>query len=245
MLYKLASALIGSIHVLDDGGQTERVLSKAVDFTQKALENEKLLPEREGTPSSAVAGHVNLGMCYRLLGKEDRALASYDAALDLDLDNDAALIGRGLLRFRTDQTLAIEDFRKAVLGNSSFVWPYYFYAFRLVTSGQFDEGLRTCRAGLLRTTDPSLTAEFYEWIAIAQDALGQSRDAVQSSFENARSLAPWNQHIERNYQLFLQNHATTVGPPAWILDRGCDPEDASHRLVIQFSSQIGSWERAA
>ena len=184
-------------------------------------------------------------MCYRLLEKEDLALEAYNAALALDSENDAALVGRGLLRFRTDQALAIEDFRKAVGGNSAYVWPYYFYAFHLIASRQFDEGLRTCRAGLLQTTDPAITAEFYEWIAIAQDALGQSRDAVHSSFENARALAPWNQHIERNYQLFLKTHAAVVGPPAWSLDRGCDPEDASHRLVIQFSSQIGSRERAA
>ena len=185
-------------------------------------------------------------MCYRLLGKEHLALVAYNAALDLDPENDTALVGRGLLRFRKDKVAAIEDFQKAVCGNSPYVWPYYFYAFHLIASGQFDECLRACRAGLLRTNDPAKTAEFYEWIAIAQDGLGQSRDAVRSSFENARSLAPWNQHIERNYQLFLNSQdASSVGHPAWSLDQGCDPEDASRRLIVQFSSQIHFRDQAA
>ena len=131
-------------------------------------------------------------------------------------------------------------------GNSSYVWPYYFYAFHLIAMDRFDECLRTCRAGLLRTKDPAMTAEFYEWIAIAQDALGQGRDVVRSSFENARSLAPWNLHIEENYQRFLhRNAAPSVGPRGWTLDRGCGPEDASRRLIIQFSSQVHSRDQAA
>ncbi len=246
LLYKMASALIGSLHAIGDGQQRERIIDKAIESNQKALENEGLLPERERMASSSVAGYINLGMCYRLRGKSDLALGAYNAALEIEPENHAALVGRGLLRFPTDNATAIEDFQKAVRGNSPDVWPYYFYAFHLISIGQVDECLRACRAGLLRTNDPAVTAEFYEWIAIAQDGLGRSRDTVRSSFENARSLAPWNQHIERNYQLFLQaQDAPSVDHPAWSLDRACEAEDASRRLIHQFSSQVNSRDQAA
>jgi tetratricopeptide (TPR) repeat protein len=135
LLYKMAGALIGSIHALEDVGQKQRVIAKAAESIQKALQNEGLLPEGERTTSSSVAGHVNLGMCYRLLGKEDLALMSYNAALALDPDNDAALVGRGLLRLRSDQAAAIEDFQKAAHGSSLYVWPQDFHAFPLIASG--------------------------------------------------------------------------------------------------------------
>ena len=246
VLYKAANALFGSLHSVGDDDEARSVAEKVIGLTQKAFENEKRLPEEDRFEASTTGGHVKLGICYSRLGREDLALDAYHFVLERDPDNDLALIGRGLLRFRTDKALAIEDFRKAVRGNSAYLWPYYFYAFHLITTGQFDECLHTCRAALLRTNDPATTAEFYEWLAIARDGLGQSRDAVQSSFENARSLAPWNQHIERNYQLFLQTDtATSVGQRAWSLGRGFDPEDASRRLIIQFSSQVHSRGQAA
>ncbi|MGP0065869.1 MAG: tetratricopeptide repeat protein [Isosphaeraceae bacterium] len=245
VLCRIANELFGSIHTIGDEVEAKTVAEKVVCLTRKALENEVKLPEQERSEASATSARANLGICYRLLGREDLALDAYNSVLERDPDNDAALVGRGLLRFRSDQALAIEDFRKAVHGNSPYVWPYYFYAFHLITSGQFDEGLRACRAGLLRTNDPATKAEFYEWIAIAQESLDQSRNAVQASFENARSLAPWNQHIERNYQLFLQSQGTSVGQLAWSLDRGCDPEAATHRLIIQFCSQVHSRNQAA
>ena len=49
--------LIGSISALgDDVRQKERVITKAIESIEKALENEGLLPEGEKTASSAVAG---------------------------------------------------------------------------------------------------------------------------------------------------------------------------------------------
>jgi tetratricopeptide (TPR) repeat protein len=246
VLCRIANELFGSIHTVGDEAEAKTVAEKVVCLTRKAIQNEMKLLEPERSEASATGAQANLGICYRLLGRDDLALEAFNAVLERDPDNDASLVGRGLLRFRSDQALAMEDFQKAVHGNSPYVWPYYFYAFHLITSGQYDECLRAGRAGLLRTNDPATTAEFYEWIAIAQAALGQGRSAVQASFENARSLAPWSQQIERNYQLFLQTPAApSVGHRAWSLARACEPEDASRRLIHQFSSRVNSRERAA
>jgi tetratricopeptide (TPR) repeat protein len=204
LLFKVGTILIGSMHAIGDTAGSKLITTKAVEAIQKAFEIEQRLPENQRVQSTTVAGLVNLAMCYRKSGRDDLALQAYEAALELDSRNDAALTGRGLLRLTTDQNSAMEDFKLALDGGTHYVWPHYFYAFFLLRIRRFDECIRVCRSGLQRIDDPSLIAEFYEWIAISQDSLGVAKEVVRSSFEIARSQDPWNQHIEQNYQLFLR-----------------------------------------
>jgi tetratricopeptide (TPR) repeat protein len=241
VLFGVASVLVGSIQLVGDAEAKKRVIAKAIDVIRIAIANEEQLPEKERSQSSIVTSYVNLGTCYRLLGRDDLALGAYNAALDLDRDNDAALVGRGLLQFRCDRPASIEDFRRAVQGKSAFVWPYYFYAFHLASRGQFDECIRVCRSGLQRTNDASMQAEFYQWIAIAQDALGESKDSVQENFEIARSLAPLNQGIFKNYQLFLHSLGNPAAArPDWNLEGDRNEDEASQDVIDRFINRVHS-----
>ena len=231
LLYKVATILLGSRHVIDETEGSKPVTTKAAEAIQRAFELEQQVPENQRVQSATIGGLVNLGMCYRELGKNELALEAYNRALGLDPQNDAALVGRGLLRFLTDQKLAMEDFRQALDRGTRSVWPHYFYAFFLLESGRFDECVRVCRAGLQRTSDPSVIAEFYEWIAISQDSLDEAKETVRSSFEAARSHDPWNRNIETNYQLFLQHAgAQSGGSRPWNLHGRLGPDEASREL---------------
>src|SRR5262249_27362809 len=138
------------------------------------------------------------------------------------------------------------DFRKAVHTGTPFVWPYYCYAPYLAETGQFGDCLRISRDGLQRTNDPSMTAEFYELIAISQAGLGESQERAKADFEMARSLAPLNRRIEQNYQLFLRSLGTpATGNPGWNLERERDPDEAALELIRQISNQAYSRTRAA
>jgi tetratricopeptide (TPR) repeat protein len=247
VLYQVAGALFGSVHVVGDREEARLVIAKVIDVIQKALEDEKLLSAHERAESSTTVGYVViLGMCYQVLGRADRALEAYNRALSLDPKNDAALVGRGLLQFRSDKPSSIEDFRQAVRGNSPTVWPYCFYAFHLAENSQFDECIHVCRAGLHRTNSPALMAEFYEWIAISQDALGESKDRVKADFEVARLLAPLNPRIAKNYQLFLHSQDNPAAArPDWDLDWEQDPDEASRDLIDRFMSRGPSQTLAA
>jgi tetratricopeptide (TPR) repeat protein len=231
LLFKVATVLIGSTHVIAESEGLKLIMMKAVEAIQKAFKIEQQLPENQRVPSTRVAGLVNLAMCYRKLGKADLALQAYDDALELDSRNDAALVGRGVLRFTTDQNSAMEDFKQAVERGTAYVWPHYFYAFFLLRNRRSEECIRVCRGGLQRTDDPSLIAEFYEWIAISQDLLGAAEETVRSAFETARSQDPWNQHIEENYQLFLQHAADKNGSRYGNLEWRFGPEEASRELL--------------
>ena len=232
LLFKVATVLIGSTHVISDTEESKLITMKAVEAIGKAIEIEQQLPENQRVQSTTVAGLVNMAMCFRKLGKDELAREAYDAALKLDSRNDAALVGRGVLRLTTDQNSAMEDFRLALEGGTHYVWPHYFYAFFLLRNRRFDECIRVCRSGLQRTDDPSLIAEFYEWIAISQDSLGAGKELVRTSFEIARSQDPWNQHIEQNLQLFLRRTAPDRTESQYSnLEWRFGPEVASRELL--------------
>jgi hypothetical protein len=90
-----------------------------------------------------------------------------------------------------------------------------------------------------------MSAEFYQWIAISQDALGESKDSVEASFEIARSLAPPNQGITKNYQLFLRSLGNPAAArPDWNLEWERDPDEASRDLIGQLM-RGPSWTLAA
>jgi tetratricopeptide (TPR) repeat protein len=245
LIYKVADALFGSAHGCGNAEKAKPIVTKVIAVIQKAVENEKRLPEHERSAASTVAAHVKLGMCYSLLGNHDLALGAYNFALRLDPTNDVALIGRGTIRLRSKQPSSIDDFKQAVQTETTFVWPYYCYGRFLVETGQFDECLRICRAGLRRTNEPSVMAEFYEMIAISQDALGERRETVRSNFETARSLAPLNQQIEQNYQLFIKSSAPANGTFNWNLEWERDLEEASREFINQYGNQVGRWAPAA
>src|SRR5262249_38665526 len=156
------------------------------------------------------------------------AFDAYNSALELDDKNEVALIGRGILRLKSKEASSIDDFKRAVQAGTSYVWSHYYYACYLAEASQFSQCLGVSRAGLRRTTDPSTTAEFYEMIAISQYALGESKDSVRANFELARSLAPLNQRIAENHELFRRSLAApATGSPNWKLIRELDPNEAS------------------
>jgi tetratricopeptide (TPR) repeat protein len=238
-LYKAADALFGMAHTLYDEGATKAVIEKAIDLMRRALDNEEKLPEHDRSERSKIGAYVKLGVCYSRLGREDLAFEAFDAALKLDHKNDVALISRGLLRLKSKEASSTEDFKRAVETGTPYVWPYYYLAWHLLETGDFGACLRTSRAGLQRTNDPSMTAEFYEMIALSQYALDEEKGRVDNTFEVARSLAPLNGRIAHNYRLYLQSHSKPVSSSTgWNLEWERDPDEASRELSRQFSNQL-------
>ena len=168
-----------------------------------------------------------LGIFYELLGNSGAAVDYFSRGLQVNPNNDALLVARGILQYGMS-THAISDLEKAVELKSQLIWPYLFLAHHYLGSRRFEECRMMCESGIQMQGSVSAKSQLAEWRAISQAVLGFSPDAVRAAFEEALRWDSLNELASRNLQIF---EATLTSPlprsqPHW--------EQKSEAAVRQF-----------
>jgi tetratricopeptide (TPR) repeat protein len=151
-----------------------------------------------------------LGFGYEYSGKSQAALEIYSEALQIEPDNDAIHIARGMLLYGTS-VRAIADFETAIQNGTPLVWPYVMLAHHHLLSGRFEESRKLCERALSIGGSAAVMSEVLEWMAIAQAQLGFPADIVRTSFDKAIQRDPSNERAKRNLAAF----ETATKPITW------------------------------
>lgn len=142
-----------------------------------------------------------LGFGYEFLGNAQVALQFYSAAIQIEPDNDALHVARGMLIYGFDSR-AIMDFETAINLHTPLVWPYVMLAHHHLVSGRFEDCRKLCERALDIGGSEAVISEVFEWMAIAQAQLGFPADMVRTSFERAIRRDPSNERAKRNLATF-------------------------------------------
>lgn len=154
--------------------------------------------------SLLVAAQVEMGMCLAHLGREGEAEAAYDKAILLSSEDEGALVARGVFDYKRRTELAVKDFRKAAEQGTRLVWPFLFLAHWSLASRRFNECVSWVDQGLERSRSSQVSADLYEWKAIALYELGAPSNTVSEAFSLATQLSPSSERIRRNVLKFQQ-----------------------------------------
>lgn len=156
---------------------------------------------------SAYLGIVSLlGGCHFQLGETQRALKYYNLGLAADPENSSLLMARGVARYGLEAGAA-EDFQQAIRQGSAQVVPYFYLSHHHLVSDRFEECRSMCERALNFSASDEVRGCLNEWLAISMFELGFPRDLVRSKFEEATRLAPDNQRIQQNFELFGKTSA--------------------------------------
>jgi tetratricopeptide (TPR) repeat protein len=143
-----------------------------------------------------------LGISYERVGENRKALESYSCGLQVDPNNVAMLVYRGILLYGSSPQ-AITDFERAVAIGTSVILPYYGLAHHYLINGRFKDSLGMCeRASRMPAELDSMMGELAEWTAICQAELGFPSGFVEASFETSIRLNPSNDRARRNLAAF-------------------------------------------
>lgn len=151
--------------------------------------------------SSYVKALSLIGFSCEFRGEMQAALEYYSRGLQVEPNNDALLVARGILLYGTSSH-AVTDLEMAIRCDSSLVWPYVFLAHHYLLKGSFEECRRLCERALSMKGSAAMMSEVSEWMAIAQAELGLSSDMVRASFDNAIRLDPSNERARHNLAAF-------------------------------------------
>jgi tetratricopeptide (TPR) repeat protein len=143
-----------------------------------------------------------LGISNMEIGDFIAAQQWFDRGLQLFPHNPVLLTLRGIQFYESDPERSRQDFQQAILLDPRLVWPYYFLAHYYLVRNQFEECLQMAQRALPLASLDALRAECLEWIAVCQANLGFPPESVRAVFRAAHQLAPDNQRIGRNLQLF-------------------------------------------
>jgi tetratricopeptide (TPR) repeat protein len=151
-----------------------------------------------------------LGICNMDVGNVDTARRWFDKGIHLFPNNLALLITRGIQLYGTDPEQSQQDFNRAIRLEPRVVWPWYFLAHYHLIREQYRECLEMAQTALTLSPLNALRADCLEWIAICQANLGYPPESVRAVFHAAQQLAPDNQRIAVNRQLFEKSVAGTA-----------------------------------
>lgn len=151
-----------------------------------------------------------LGFGYEFLSRFQEAVDRYSEALELEPDNDAILVARGMLLYgRSPQGIA--DLERAVHLGSPLIWPYVILAFHALRTHRYKECLNLCELALEKDGSPATKSEIYEWEGAAQAALEYSPGNFELAFERAVRTDAGNDRAKRN--LKKSKNAPRKPPP--------------------------------
>jgi tetratricopeptide (TPR) repeat protein len=151
-----------------------------------------------------------LGFGYEFVGKSQAALEIYSEALQIEPDNDAIHVARGMLLYGTSAR-AIADFETAIQNGTPLVWPYVMLAHYHLISGRFEECRKLCERAISLGGSAAVMSEVFEWMTIAEAQLGFPADMVRRSFDKAMRRDPSNERAKRNLAAF----ETATGAIPW------------------------------
>jgi tetratricopeptide (TPR) repeat protein len=165
---------------------------------------DQLLPRLRGNANrEALLAQVLTmqGLCQEFLGQRDAALRTYAEALRVEPRNEAALVARGMLSYG-ESPQAITDLRGAIDVGTPLFWPFFFLAHYSARSGEFADCVKYAEEALQRGPTQRAQADIFEWLAIANNALGAQTEDVERLFARAQRLAPDNARLNANVRRF-------------------------------------------
>lgn len=178
--------------------QLFRELIPILERNMARIENDDDVASR----TSAYAMTVGLlGFCHEFLGKAGAAVIDYSRGLQVNPNNDALLVARGILLYGSSPC-AVTDFEQAVTLGSPVVWPYLFLAHHYLITDRFEQCRIMCEMGLRMRASENAKSQLEEWRAIAQAELGFPPEVVRAAFEMAVRLDPSNELAKRNRTAF-------------------------------------------
>lgn len=151
--------------------------------------------------SAYVTALALLGFGYEFLGQSQAAVEFYSRGLQLEPDNDALLVARGILLYGTSPR-AISDLETAIKQGSPLVWPYVFLAHHALLNGRHEDCRKLCESALDMGGSAVVVSEVSEWLAISQAELGYPAEVVRASFDQAIRLDPSSERARRNLAAF-------------------------------------------
>lgn len=211
VLVRAAGILFSSTRVLS-ATEAEPQMRVVVNVLTRVAERLNSGEEAGESDSSMVT--LLLGFAYEHLEDWQNAVRWFDIGLMRNPYQDALLVARGInLYGRSDR--AVQDFERAVRMGSPVVWPYFFLAHHYISHGRYEDCRKICERGLEMPASPTVRAEFWEWLAIAQAESSFPHERVRAAFEQALLLDASNERIRRNATAF--ESALKSGPtrPQW------------------------------
>jgi hypothetical protein len=151
---------------------------------------------------------------FEIIDGLSAALRCYEEGLKLSPDNEALLVGKGLLLYGSKTGEAVEAFKRVVRRGTSLVWPNFFLAHHRVLAGQYEACLQMSGQAWTRATTAPVQAELLEWQAICLSEMKYPAEVVHTLFEKAGTLDPSNVEIKRNLVAF-DEWVRTVEKPQW------------------------------
>lgn len=155
------------------------------------------------------------GSYFEFLGDVERALDSYGHGLQVSPNDDRLLVARGMLLYGRETSRALGDLQRAIDLGSTLVWPYFFVAYHALLDRRFGRCLELCALAMRLSSPPTVRANLLEWIGICQWQLRFPADVVRASFKAARHLAPENDRIRRNAELFERSQKALPPEATW------------------------------
>lgn len=202
---------------------------------------ERLLDRSQNTATAGASSfgstHVMtltlLGYSYSRLGDSRAALRYYNAGLKADPENTVLLIARGIRRYGVDQG-AKDDFEQAIRHGSNVVAPYFYLAHYYLVTNRFEECRKMSERALEFAPPEEVRAYLQEWLAISKDELGFPKEQVRAAFEAAIRLAPDNERIRQNFEVFEQAPARpSISPRNW-----SKPKDSAVQALGQLNQPV-------
>jgi tetratricopeptide (TPR) repeat protein len=183
------------------GPEANQLFERLEPILKSALTRTAPGDPSEGDKSTSLMLLALLGFGNEFLGKTQAALDCYSRGLEVDPDNDALLVARGILLYGTSAR-AITDLERAIQQGTPLIWPYVFLAHSNLVNGSFDACRRLCEQALRIGASGPVLSEVSEWLAIALAELGFPAEMVRASFDGAIRLDPTNERAKRNRAVF-------------------------------------------
>jgi tetratricopeptide (TPR) repeat protein len=147
--------------------------------------------------STVVSALSLLGFGYEFLNRSQEAVDCYSRALELEPNNDAILVARGMLLYGGSPQ-GIVDLERAIQLGSPLIWPYTMLAFHALKTHRYKECMKLCELALERAGSPAMKSEIHEWEGAAQAALEFSSGSLELTFEQAVRTDTANDRAKRN-----------------------------------------------
>lgn len=147
--------------------------------------------------STVVTALSLLGFGSEFLNRFQEAVDYYSLALELDPNNDAILVARGMLLYGASP-LGIADLERAIQLGSPLIWPYAMLAHHALKTHRYKDCMKLCEIALEKVGSPAVKSEIHEWEGAAQAALEFSPGSFELAFEQAVRTDATNDRAKRN-----------------------------------------------
>ena len=145
--------------------------------------------------------HSNRGAAFGIMGKENRALADFNASVRIDPNNGISRYNRGALRYRQGKfDLAIEDLTNSIRLEPDFAQARMARAVAFLTTKDIEKALNDADEMVRRFPDSGIALETRAYIL---KAIGRRDDAI-AEYRKALEVEPDNLELTNEIEATLR-----------------------------------------